>query len=99
MREHRRELARNSRLRKELCWPARISMARTSVCDELSRAGQARSVWLIRFILFIWFIWFIRLVWFNQINKTNQTNQMNQIDWRTFQPPVRGARGVSCKTP
>jgi hypothetical protein len=55
--------------------------------------GQARSVWLIWFVLFIWFI---RLVWFNQINKTNQTNQLNETDqtdrtdhmnktgWRTF---------------
>jgi hypothetical protein len=78
-------VTRVSRLRENyfgtaaLQWPARLE--------------QARSVWLIWFVLFIWFIWFIRLVWFNQINKTNQTNQfnetdrtdqMNKTDWRTF---------------
>jgi hypothetical protein len=35
-------------------------MVRTSACDELSRAGEARAVWS------IWSLWFIWLVSFNR---------------------------------
>ena len=63
-----------------MAWYANNLVARTSACDELSRARQALSVWSFWFIWLIWFIWSIWLVWFNQINKTNQINQINEMD-------------------
>ena len=55
-------------------------MAGTSACDELSRAGRVRSVWLLWLIWYVLLFWFIWLVSFNQTHETDRIDQTDEID-------------------
>ena len=67
-------------------------MAHTSACDELSRAAQARSFWLVWSIRSVLFVWLDQR---DQIDRTDQIDQMNGIlGWAACWWPAAAAAAI-----